>query len=65
MFMPIRIFRGFNEKMRPIGLNDKGELVYGKEIKAIEYQSIIFNNTVNVIYYILAAYGLYGTMHFF
>ena len=64
MFMPIRIFRGFNEKMRPIGLNDKGELVYGKEIKAIEYQSIIFNNTVNVIYYILAAYGLYGTMHF-
>ena len=64
MFMPIRIFRGFNEKMRPIELNDKGELVYGKEIKAIEYQSIIFNNTVNVIYYILAAYGLYGTMHF-
>ena len=64
MFMPIRIFRGFNEKMRSIGLNDKGELVYGKEIKAIEYQSIIFNNTVNVIYYILAAYGLYGTMHF-
>lgn len=56
MFMPIRIFRSFNEKL--IDINT------GKEIKAIEYQSIIFNNTVNVIYYILAAYGMYGAMHF-
>ena len=64
MFMPIRIFRGFNEKMRPVELNNKGEIVLGKEVKAIEYQSIIFNNTVNVIYYILAAYGMYGTMSF-
>lgn len=64
MFMPIRIFRGFNEKMRPLVLNSKGEIAHGKELKVIEYQSIIFNNTVNVIYYILAAYGLYGAMGF-
>lgn len=64
MFMPIRIFRGFNEKMNRVVMNDKGEIVTGPPVKAIEYQSIIFNNTVNVIYYILAAYGLYGTMGF-
>ncbi len=64
MFMPIRIFRGFNNKMNRVTLNDKGEIVAGEPIKAIEYQSIIFNNTVNVIYYILAAYGMYGTMNF-
>lgn len=64
MFMPIRIFRGFNDKMRPLVLNDKGEIVLGKETKNIEYQSIIFNNTVNVLYYILAAYGFYGAMNF-
>ena len=62
--MPIRIFRGFNDKMRPLMLNDKGEIVLGKEVKNIEYQSIIFNNTVNVLYYILAAYGFYGAMNF-
>lgn len=64
MFMPIRIFRGFNNKMRLVEMNDKGEIVLGQEMKPIEYQSIIFNNTVNVIYYILAAYGYYGTLQF-
>lgn len=55
MFMPIRIFRGF------ANLHDKNS---GKNINAIEYQSIIFNNVVNVLYYILAAYGMYGAMNF-
>lgn len=55
MFMPIRIFRGFAT------LPDKNS---GKNINAIEYQSIIFNNVVNVLYYILAAYGMYGAMNF-
>ena len=55
MFMPIRIFRSFNE-LRDVNT--------GEVVKAIEYQSIIFNNTVNVIYYILAAYGYYDTQRF-
>lgn len=57
MFMPIRIFRSFNN-------NNMIDLNSGLLVEPIEYQSIIFNNTVNVIYYILAAYGLYGTMKF-
>lgn len=56
MFMPIRIFRSFNN-----GLIDMNS---GLAVNAIEYQSIIFNNVVNVIYYILAAYGYYGTSQF-
>ena len=55
-FMPVRIFRSFNKNMV--------ELSSGEYLKPIEYQSIIFNNVVNVIYYILAAYGMYGTMQF-
>ncbi|MBR6289160.1 MAG: hypothetical protein IKR19_07495 [Acholeplasmatales bacterium] len=55
-FMPIRIFRSFNNNMIDVKT--------GEKIKPIEFQSIIFNNIVNVIYYILAAYGLYGTMMF-
>ena len=55
MFMPIRIFRSFNE-LRDVNT--------GEVVKAIEYQSIIFNNTVNVIYYILAAYGYYQAQRF-
>lgn len=55
MFMPIRIFRSFNT-MIDVNTNT--------EVKAIEYQSIIFNNVVNVLYYILAAYGMYGAMSF-
>ena len=49
MFMPIRIFRGFNEKMRPIGLNDKGELVYGKEIKAMLITTDIYSRLLKTI----------------
>lgn len=56
MFMPIRIFRSFNTNM--IDINS------GLNIQAIEYQSIIFNNIVNVIYYILARYGYYGAAKF-
>ena len=56
MFSPVRIFRGFNEKMR--------DLNTGVIIKSIEYQSIIFNTTVNVLYYILAAFGFYKAMAF-
>ncbi len=57
MFMPIRIFRGFNDKLRDVQT--------GTQIKAIEYQSIIFGTTVNVLYYILAAYGgIYNTLKF-
>lgn len=56
MFMPIRIFRSFNKNMVDMNTN--------LPVKTIEYQSIIFNNVVNVIYYILAAYGLYGTFQF-
>lgn len=59
MFMPIRIFRGFSE-LKLYSPDSKNE----KTIKAIEYHSIIFNNVVNVIYYILAAFGLYGAMSF-
>lgn len=55
MFGPIIIFRSFNK------LIDVGT---GNEIKSIEYQSIIFKNTVNTIYYILARFGLYGAMSF-
>jgi hypothetical protein len=55
MFMPIRVFRGFND-MRDVNT--------GIVHKTIEYQSIIFNNVVNVIYYMLGAYGLYGCSQF-
>ena len=57
MFMPIRVFRSSNN-------NNMIDLNTGLLVEPIEYQSIIFNNTVNVIYYILAAYGLYGTFDF-
>ena len=56
MFMPIRIFRSFNENMVDMNTN--------LPVKTIEYQSLIFNNVVNVLYYISAAYGLYGTFQF-
>lgn len=64
MFMPIKIFRGFNTKMAPIYIDGKGNISKHKEMKLIEYQANIFNNTVNCIYYILAAYGMYGTISF-
>lgn len=56
MFMPIRVFRGFNDKLR--------DHATGAHIKAIEYQSIIFGVTVNVMYYIFAAFGFYDAMRF-
>lgn len=57
MFIPVRMFRGFNDKLRDIHT--------GAAIKAIEYQSIIFGTTVNVLYYIIAAYGgIYNAMQF-
>lgn len=57
MFMPIRVFRGFNSKLK--------DVVTGNSFKAIEYQSIIFGTTVNVLYYIIAAYGgVYNALQF-
>ena len=55
MFHPIRIFRGFKN------LKD---IVSGETIKLVEYQSILFNNIVNSIFYIIANYGLYGAASF-
>ena len=55
MFMPIRIFRSLKSI---VDVRSK------MEIKAIEYNSNIFNNTVNAMYYLLAHFGLYGTSDF-
>lgn len=55
MFAPIRIFRGFVDM---VDINTK------QTYKVIEYSSIIFNNSVNVMYYMLAHFGLYGLFQF-
>lgn len=55
MFMPVRIFRGFREMI---------DIRTNQPINAIEYQSIIFNNVVNAMYYLLAHFGLYGISEF-
>lgn len=55
-FSPVRIFRSFHTMI---------DLVSGEALKVIEYNSIIFNITANSMYYILAAYGMYGTLKFF
>lgn len=55
MFMPVRIFRGFREMI---------DIKTNQPINAIEYQSIIFNNVVNAMYYLLAHFGLYGISEF-
>lgn len=55
MFAPIRIFRGFLDMT---DLNTK------QTYKVIEYSSIIFSNSVNVMYYLLAHFGLYGLFQF-
>ena len=55
MFMPIRIFRS---------LKNVTDVRTKTSIKAIEYNSNIFNNTVNAMYYLLAHFGLYGTSDF-
>lgn len=57
MFIPVRMFRGFNDKLVDVRT--------GACIRAIEYQSIIFGTTVNVLYYIIAAYGgIYKALEF-
>lgn len=56
LFMSVRIFRMFRDT---VDINTK------ETIKSIFYTSIIFNNHVNVLYYILAKYGLYNTMQWF
>jgi hypothetical protein len=54
-FSPVRIFRGFNE------LRD---LCSGENIKVIEYNSNIFYTSTTMIYYLLAAFGMYGCREF-
>lgn len=55
MFMPVRIFRGFREMV---------DVRTNEAINVIEYQSIIFNNVVNAMYYLLAHFGLTGISQF-
>lgn len=55
MFMPIRIFRSFREMV---------DVRTKQSIKAVEYNSIIFNNVVNAMYYLLAHFGMYGLAQF-
>ena len=55
MFSPVRIFRGFVELY---------DLCSKQNIKLIEYNSNIFYTSTNALYYILAAYGFYGTQEF-
>ena len=55
MFGPIRIFRSFNNMV---------DVRTKEEIKVIEYNSIIFNNVVNAMYYLLAHFGMYGLSTF-
>ena len=54
-FNPIRIFRSFKDL---VDVNTK------EIVKATEYNSIIFKNTVNAYHYLLAFYGLYGLSQF-
>ena len=55
MFMPLRIFRSFREML---------DVRTKETIKVIEYNSIIFNNIVNAMFYLLAHFGLYGLAQF-
>lgn len=55
MFQPIRVFRMFRDM---VNINT------GEKDRNIVYTSIIFNNHVDLMYYILAAYGLQYTMEF-
>ena len=55
MFMPLRIFRSFREMV---------DIRTKQSIKVIEYNSIIFNNVVNAMFYLLAHFGLYGLAQF-
>lgn len=56
MFQPIAMFRMLRD-MEDYNTKEKVE-------KMIVYTSIIFNNHVNVMYYLLANYGLYETFAF-
>ena len=55
-FSPVRIFRSFHTMV---------DIISGEPMKVLEYNSIIFNITANSMYYILAAYGMYGAQKFF
>ena len=54
-FSPIRIFRSFRDL---VDINSK------ETLKTVEYNSIIFKNTVNAYHYLLAFLGLYGLSQF-
>lgn len=55
IFSPFRVFRSFRDMV---------DIRTKETIKVIEYQSIIFNNTVNPMYFLLAHFGLYGLSSF-
>lgn len=55
MFTPICMFRSFREMK---------DILTGEKMKVMEYCSIIFNTSVNAMYYLLANYGYYGTCIF-
>lgn len=54
-FAPVRIFRTFHQVT---------DLISGEEMKVIEYNSNIFYTSTNALFYIFAAYGMYGAMEF-
>lgn len=55
MFGPLVVFRSFYEMM---------DIETGEIISAIQYNSIIFNNIVNAMYYLFAHFGFYGICRF-
>jgi hypothetical protein len=54
-FSPVRMFRGFQTFI---------DINTNKEYKLIEYSANIFYTSTNAIFYLLAAYGMYGCMNF-
>ena len=55
MMQPMKLFRGFKDL---VDVNTK------ETVRLIEYTSMIFSNSVNAIYYLLANFGLYGTSYY-
>lgn len=55
LFMPVRIYKRFK---------DLTDYTTKNTIRTIIYGSNIFNNFIDCMYYILANYGMYGTMDF-
>ena len=55
LFMPVRIYKRFK---------DLTDYTTKRTIRTIIYGSNIFNNFIDCMYYILANYGMYGTMDF-